>query len=111
MADSSLYLVDDVDAIERGELDRWVHDAGGDHRDLVVLPDLRGAPPHTSRASPPVSPTPATPATRRAGARNGSGAPSASVSASSWPSRPRCRNCATVSPPRAGIPATRPRSR
>src|SRR5262245_13145210 len=47
MADSSLYLVDDVDAIERGELDRWVHDAGGDHLDLVVLPDLRGAPPHT----------------------------------------------------------------
>jgi len=45
MADSSLYLIDDVDAIERGELDRGVRDAGGDHSHLVVLPDLRSAPP------------------------------------------------------------------
>ena len=44
MAHSSLYLIDDVDAIEREELERWVRDAGGDPADLVVLPDLRSAP-------------------------------------------------------------------
>ena len=38
MAPSTLYLIDDVDAIERGELDRWVRDAGGAPSDLVVLP-------------------------------------------------------------------------
>ncbi len=41
MASSSLYLIDEVDALERAVLDRWVHDAGGASSDLVVLPDLR----------------------------------------------------------------------
>ena len=45
MTHPSLYLIDDVDAVEREELDRWVRDAGGDTADVVVLPDLRGAAP------------------------------------------------------------------
>jgi glycerol-3-phosphate O-acyltransferase len=44
MAHPSLYLIDDVDAVEREELDRWVRDAGGEASHLVVLPDLRNAP-------------------------------------------------------------------
>jgi glycerol-3-phosphate O-acyltransferase len=50
MAESSLYLIDDVDAIEREELDRWVRNAGADRTDLVVLPDLRSAPPSALEA-------------------------------------------------------------
>jgi len=45
MANSSLYLIDDVDAIERAELDRWVRDAVGEASNLVVLPDLRNTSP------------------------------------------------------------------
>ncbi len=43
MSRSSLYLIDDVDAIERAVLERWVCEAGGALSDLVVLPDLRTA--------------------------------------------------------------------
>src|ERR671936_107119 len=43
MSRSSLYLIDDVDAIERTVLEDWVRDAGGSPSDLVVLPDLRMA--------------------------------------------------------------------
>ena len=50
MANSSLYLIDDVDAAEREELQRWIHDAGGESSDLVVLPDLRQAPPSSLEA-------------------------------------------------------------
>jgi len=50
MANSSLYLIDDVDAIERDELDRWVRDAGGEPSDVVVLPDLRATPPSALEA-------------------------------------------------------------
>jgi glycerol-3-phosphate O-acyltransferase len=43
MTAPSLYLIDEVDAIEREVLERWVHDAGATSSDLVVLPDLRTA--------------------------------------------------------------------
>ena len=43
MASSSLYLVDEVDAIDRAVLERWVRDAGGTSSDLVVVPDVRNA--------------------------------------------------------------------
>jgi glycerol-3-phosphate O-acyltransferase len=44
MAGSSLYLIDQVDPIERAALDQWVHDAGGASSDLAVLPAVRTAP-------------------------------------------------------------------
>ena len=43
MTSSSLYLVDEVDAIDRAVLERWVRDAGGTSSDLVVVPDVRNA--------------------------------------------------------------------
>ncbi|MBV8949524.1 MAG: glycerol-3-phosphate 1-O-acyltransferase [Actinobacteria bacterium] len=44
MSRSSLYLIDEVDSVERAVLEQWVRDAGGSPSDIVVLPDLRTAP-------------------------------------------------------------------